>query len=131
MDQLIDEIVRTVLSLAVVLLAPLVLGVVYRLFQRVGLEVSAEQQAKLEKQLRDLLIETEEYFAARIKAKIPDITGATKLQHFIEIAVDRIPGITAQEAAAYAQQLLPQIGLGAVIALRNLRQAATGNRQVM
>lgn len=127
MDQLIDEAVRTVLSFAAVLLAPLILGVLYRLFQRVGLQVSADQQAKLEKQLRDYLIETEEYFAARIKAKIA-VTGADKLRHFIELAIDRIPGMTPQDAAGYAQQLLPQIGLGAAIALRSLRQPAANTR---
>lgn len=124
MDDLTTEVVKLVFAIVAPVLATLVTALLVRLFKKVGLQLDAERQAKLEKITHDAILRAEEVAATRLRAQLP-VTAKDKLETAIADILDRVPGVTADEAAALVHQQLPRVGLGAASFLTRVRQAAT------
>src|SRR3972149_6691182 len=122
-DDLVLEVVRLALTILAPVLAALGSAVLVKMFQRVGLEVSAEKQARLEKIAQDAIFGAEEWAAGAIKRNLPVPSGA-KLNQALARFLMRAPGVSEDEAAAIIHAELPKVGLGAVGFLRAVRQAA-------
>jgi len=121
MEPLLDELIKLLFTIVTITITAALPFILKKIFDKFNLQVSAENQAKLEKYIQDAILATEEWAATRIKASIPVNAGA-KAEKFITIALDKIPGITADEALKLAQQELPKLGLGASGFLRSVTE---------
>lgn len=126
MDQIVDQVVKLVFDVAVVVLVPLVVALAVRLLQKVGLSLSAENQAKLEKVARDGIMLAEERAAAAVRRSLPEWSSGEKLQAATRHLLDQVPGITTMEAERIVTAELPKVGVGAAAFLAATRQAVTG-----
>ena len=124
---LTQELIKTVLAVATPIILGYVLALLHRLVKKAGFTLSAENEARLEKAAYDAIYHAEEWAAARIKARI-DTTAADKLEHAIATMTAKVPGLTADEAAALVHQNLPKLQLGAAGFLQGLRRAATSDQ---
>jgi len=125
MDLFIDELVKTVLLALVPVVAGLVVSVLVRLFQRIGLQLSAENQARTEKLVHDAIFFAEEKVASAIKRGVKPVD--TKLQTAVKQVLDKIPGITQDEAIVLITAELPKLGLGTAGFARSVVTAATND----
>ena len=108
MDVFIDEVIRLVFAVATVVAVPLVTALVVRYVQKLGLTISAENQARLETAARQAILASEEWAAAKVKAKLPEkITSEAKLAHAVTHMVDQIPSVTTEQAEAIVTAQLP------------------------
>jgi hypothetical protein len=124
MNDIVTELIKLVLAIVAPILSALIVGLAYKAFQRMGLTVSAEQRARLEHLVAALVAQTEEWASSRIKAGLP-VTAEQKAQYYLQLATDRLPGISSDEAHALAQTILGRIRLGTTAVLQDVRVAAT------
>lgn len=121
---LVSEAVRLLVATLAVIVAPVLIGVLVRWLQWLGLTLDAERQAKLEKIVQDAVLAVEEWAAARAKRGVK-IAAETKLRQATERIVSRWPGLTPEEAERLVQAALPRLGLGAAGWLGAVRRAVT------
>ncbi len=124
MEDLVVELVKFVLAILAPVLSALVVGLAYKGLQKMGISLDAERQAKLEHLVAALVAQTEEWASSRIKAGIP-VTAAEKASYYLQLAADKIPGVSADEAHALAQTILGRVRLGTTAVLQDVRVAAT------
>lgn len=117
---LYDEVIK-ILGAA---LGMLLSAVLVQVLRKLNLQLSAEQHARLETYTAEAIRFAEEWASQRLKANKP-VNSAEKLEQAIAALVDRIPGITREEAIAIIHAQLPRVGTGAAAALSDLRKAAT------
>jgi hypothetical protein len=125
MDQLLSELVSVILAAAAAALAPLVVSVALQFLRRLNIELSEAHQAKLEFWARRGILIAEEWAAQRIKAQVGQVTSTQKLEKAIAAMLDKVPGITRDEAIEIIHAQLPTLGAGAAAALSDMRRAAT------
>lgn len=125
MNDLLTEALRTILQTALAALVPMLIALIVQQLRKVGLQVNAEHQAKLEHYAQLAALEAEEWASQRIKAHIGQVLPREKLERAIATLLDRVPGITRQEATAIIHAQLPLLGAGAAAALGEVRRAAT------
>lgn len=125
MDELQKEIIQTVVAIAAPVIASLVAGILVKVFQKFGLDVSAEKHAKLEKIALDAILRAEEWAASKVRTAPGSITAANKLEQAVTDIVDKVPGVTRDEAADLVHANIAKLGLGAAGFTQGLRQAAT------
>lgn len=121
MELLIDELVKGLGALAVAALT----AVLVKLFQRFGIALDAEKRDRLEAAARQAVARAEEWAAAQLKSKAAKvkIPGAIKFERAVTDVLDRVPGVTREEAEAVVTAALPQMGLGAAAGARELGKA--------
>lgn len=121
MELLVDELVKGLGALAVAALT----AVLVKLFQRFGIALDAEKRDRLEGVARQAVARAEEWAAAQVKAKVSKvkIPGADKFEKAVTDVLDRVPGVTREEAEAVVTAALPQMGLGAAAGARELGKA--------
>jgi hypothetical protein len=128
---MLESLLSAVLEAVALIVAPILAGYAVLLIKRVadkaGITLSAEKEAAVEIQVRNLLLQVEEYAAAKLKATGVVVSSEDKLQRFVIAAVDKIPGITTAEATALARAELPKLGLGAAATFRAVTVAATNS----
>lgn len=124
MDLFADELIKAAFAIVVPILSALLLAVVVQFLRKLGLELSAERQAKLEHTVHGLLLQVEEWGASRVKAGV-ETKAKDKLEHYLALAAAKIPGITSEEAAALAHSELPKLGRGAAGLVGEVVRAAT------
>lgn len=92
-------------------IAGLVVAILARALRRLGLEVSAWEQARLEKLVQDAILRAEEWAAARRKlgAAIPSSDVLRRATEDVAARVDGSP----EEIRQLIWQELPKLGLGA------------------
>lgn len=125
MNQVIDELVKTLLTAIAPVIAAGVVAVLALLMKKLGLQISAENQARTEKLVHDAVFMAEEHTAALVKKGITPVVP--KLQAAVSHIVDKAPGITRAEAERLVEQELPKLGLGAASFTRSMVQAATND----
>lgn len=128
---MLESLLSAVLEAVAIIVAPIVAGYAVLLIKRIadkaGVSLSAEKEAAIQIQVRNLLLQVEEYAAAKLKSSNVVVSSEDKLQRFVIAAVDKIPGITTAEAIALAKQELPKLGLGAAATFRAVTDAATNS----
>jgi len=118
MDVLIDEAVK----FAFVLLTPLALAVLYKGFAKLGLQIDAEKQGKIEAAVRIAVAEAEEWASRQIKARIK-VNPRDKFERALETVIVKLPNVDPNEATTIIHAMLPQMGLGAAAGARALGEA--------
>lgn len=119
LDVFAGNFLSFIFGLLTLILAPFLVGIANKLLKMANINLGAAQEALLRNQIDNLLIATEEWAQSRVKASIPT-TANDKVQHFLANAVDKIPGITAEEAFQFSQEQLPKLMLGAAGAFQEL-----------
>ena len=119
------ELIKTALAIATPVLVSLVSAILYKALQRVGLDVDANRKAKVEYYVREAILRAEEWAAQHVKANMGQTTAAMKLDRALTDVVDKVPGITKQEAADLIHATLPKVSLGASVFLQGAREKAT------
>lgn len=121
---LVTEIIKTTLAIATPVLATLLSALVLRAVKRMGIELDSQRALQVEKIVRDAILRAEEMFATRVRQKLPT-TSADRLATAVATVMDKVPGITEQEARDLVHTTLPKVGAGAAAFLAGVRQSAT------
>ena len=106
-----QSVLEGVVASAAVAAAPLIVGWLARQLQRAGLQVTAEQQARLEYLTKQAILKAEELIAAHVKAGQPATAGDK-----LVIATGSLmqsAGVDSITAANSIHAVLPTMGLGA------------------
>lgn len=126
MEDVINELVKTILMASIAAVGPLVVAALVQLFRKFNVELGAAQQAQVETVVQNILLEVEEWASHRLKAQIP-VTSGQKLSRAVEAILNKIPGIDEAEAELLVRQELPKVGLGAINFLDQTVKAAVQN----
>ncbi len=121
---LTTEVIKTVFAVATPIIVGLVTTLLVKALQKANLSISADNQAKLEHLAEQAILATEEWAAARIKAKLPTFSS-DKLAQAVTTLTAKVPGITVDEAADLIHATLPQVRGATVTFLQGLQSAAT------
>lgn len=124
MDQIINELIKTVIDAAVVTIIPLVVAFIVQQIRKTGLEISAQSQARLQVIAENAVLAVEEWAADRVKRAIPT-ANSQKYARALEIVLEKVPGISEDEAHDLIHAALPKVGVGATDFLAKVREAAT------
>lgn len=112
MDTFTTEFIKLVFAIATPVILVYVGKVIMALNAKYHLGIDAEKQAKLETFARLGIQSAEEWAAKQAAAKIP-APSQDKLTHAVQFVLDKVPGVTPQEAADLIHAKLPEMGLGA------------------
>lgn len=121
-SQLISVGIEVLVQTAVILLVPVIVGIAVQVLRRVGLQVSASQQARMQAIAENAVLAAEEWAVARAKRKFP-VSSDQKLERALETILYKVPGIDREEAKELVDAALPKVGLGATDFLRQLKAA--------
>lgn len=127
MQDILNELIKTLVVTSIGALAPLVVAAVVQIFRKLSIDLSEAQKAQVAGVVQNVLVEVEEWASHRIKAQIP-VTSGQKLSRAVEALLNKVPGIDEAEAEILVRQELPKIGMGAVSFLAETAQAATSNQ---
>ena len=120
MSDLQLQIINFLLTIGTAVLVPLLTALIFKALQKLNLNVSAQQEAKIKYFVQQAAMEAEEWGANKLKAKIP-VVSADKLNRAVESILVKVPNITVEEAQKLVKTELAGIGLGAT----NFVQAVT------
>lgn len=123
METLVTEGLNLLTTVAVSLIAPALAAALVQAFRLLNVQLSEAQQAKVRDIVTQAIFEVEEWASARIKAQLP-VSSGQKLTRAVEQIVDKVPGISPEEAEVLVRQELPKVGLGAVHFLAKAAKAA-------
>lgn len=124
MSDVTTEFVKLVFAIVAPILSALLVALAAKALQKIGLSLDAEKTAKLEYLATRLVAQTEEWANARLKAGIPT-TASDKAKQYLVYAASKLPGVSADEATALAQQTLGRLRMGTMAVLSDIRTAAT------
>lgn len=119
MDALIDELLK---GFGVVLVG-MVMWLVQRLLQRMGIELDIKRQQQLESMARQAVAQVEELAAEHAKTALREWSGPEKLSAAVTTIVDKLPRVDREEATAIVQAVLPSMGIGAAAGAVELGKA--------
>lgn len=108
-----DELIKIIISTLGVAFGTALTALVIQLLRKAGIDLSAEQRAKLETIAQQGILLVEEKAAAAAKAGIANISPGDKFRAATEHLVSKMPGVTKTEAAEIVMSELPKLGLGA------------------
>lgn len=118
----ITQLTGLVFQSAILALMPLLVAAIVQFVRKLGMDLSASQQAKLQVIAENAVLAAEEWAVSRIKRKIPT-PGESKLARAVESILFKVPGVTEDEAKELINAALPKVGLGATDFLTKVRQA--------
>ncbi len=127
LDTLLPELAKLLVGVIGALLVPLLI----QQMRKLGLQVSAEQDAKLRAVAQSAIRGAEEQAAAVAKQSAGGIVlkGSEKLERAVSTVLERVPGVSEGEAKRIVHEELPRVGAGATAAalgfLTSVREAAT------
>lgn len=121
---MIDEVVKLIFVIVGPVLAAVLTALLVRLFAKAGIELDMTKKAVIEQKLGDLVAQTEEWAASRIKRGIPTTAG-DKANAYLASAIDKVPEVTAQEATDVAKTILGRFRVAAAGSVSDLTQAAS------
>lgn len=113
MDALLDEALKAVFVAVAGSLGTLLVAILVKLLQRVGLSVSAEQQAKIEKLAQEAILAAEEWARAEIKAGSLKMPSTAKLVQATEDLMAKVPSLTAEDADAVIHAQIAKLRVAA------------------
>ena len=125
---ILDQIFGVVIQILATALAILAMSLVKKIADHFGLKIEKEQEEKLERTIEKAILEAEEKFVQDddFKAKAEQLAmrlygvsdkGKAKLAYVVSKALDKLPGITKEEAEELTHSLLPKLsenGIGAI-----------------
>jgi hypothetical protein len=113
----IRDLLMPVVQALLMALVPIVVGLAVQMLRKAGLDLSAEQQAKMEATIGRIVAETEEWASAQAKAGKP-VTTTNKILYFNQRVAEELPKLGADQATAIAQAILGRMKLQATIPFR-------------
>ena len=122
---LVGEVVKLVFSILGPIIAAAVVAVLVQLLRKLGIELDASKQVKVEAALGNAVALTEEWASTQIKRGIP-VTAADKATHYLSLAADKVPGVSPEEATDVARVILGRFRVAAAASVSDIRTAATG-----
>ena len=120
---MIDEVVKLIFVIVGPVLAAALTALLVRLFAKAGIELDMTKKAVIEQKLGDVVAMTEEWASTQIKRGIPTTAG-DKANHYLAIALDKVPEVTADEAVETAKTILGRFRVAASGSVSDLSQAA-------
>lgn len=123
-SDLTTELVKWALAIAAPIVSAFLVAIMVKVFQKLGLQIDAGQQMKLQSLAQQAILSSEEWAAAKIKANFT-VTAKMKLERALTTMLDKVPGISTEEAALLIEAELPKLNLGATQFVRAAREAAT------
>lgn len=121
----LTDLLDPLLQSAVVALVGLIMGLVFKLLQRVGLSLSAEMQAQMLTYAQQQALAIAEAQAAIAAKKIHGIvlSSEEKLELLVAQILTKFPRISSAEAHTIAKAALPLVGQGALVAAQGTLEA--------
>jgi hypothetical protein len=90
-----------------------VLALIVQLVRRIGIDLTAQQQAKIEHYARLAIQAAEEWAGRQIKAHLTPPQSVDKLVYATKYLLTRVPGLTEAEAQDLIHAQLSAVGKGA------------------
>lgn len=114
---MLEQVIEIVRSALAVTLAPLLVLVVVRIAKRLGLDLSAEQQAQLEKTAQDAILRAEEWAATKARESSAAIKPdpVQKLGVAVDHVKQELPNVPTAKVVAAIESNLARVGAGATV----------------
>lgn len=119
---LVDEVIKLVFVILGPILATAATALVVQLFRKAGIELDMTKQAVIEQKLGDAVALTEEWASVQIKRGLP-INAQQKAEHYVGVVLDKVPGVTPEEATAAAKIILGRFKVAASGSVLDIRTA--------
>lgn len=111
-----DTLVQSVLEVVAGICATALAAVLVQWLRKLGLQIEAQQQGRIEHYAAQAILYVEEKAAKQLKGKIP-MPSEEKLSEATERLMAKVPGISLKEAEDIVHAVLPQLkGTGATFA---------------
>jgi type II secretory pathway pseudopilin PulG len=96
-------------------LAAIAVPMAVQYIRKLGLQISAEQEAQIRSTAEGAVLRAEEIIEAQIKTHGTPIvrSGADKLEIAATAIMEKVPGVTKPEAEGLAKEAVARVGLGA------------------
>lgn len=124
MDGVMQTVLAPVLEALATAAVAAFLALVIQLARRVGLDLSAQQQARVEHYARLAIAAAEEWAARQIKEQHEAPASADKLAYAIQALLMQVPGVSEQEAEDVIHASLERLGKGAAAFVSGLANKA-------
>lgn len=121
---MVEEVIKLAFAVLGVVLVPLSAVIAQRVMTKLGLQVGAEQDAKLRAITQAAIREAEERATGAAKRGLP-VAADDKLEMAIGRVLDMVPGVSRAEADAVVHQELPKVRAALAGVLTSVRTAAT------
>ena len=119
MSDVFDAFVRATITISVPLIAGLLVALLVKGLKRVSISLNAAAQDRLRRIAEDAVMYVEEWAADRIKRHIPTSSGE-KLNNAVTTILDRVPGVSEEEARKIVKATLANLQMGATQFLDDL-----------
>lgn len=120
---MLHQALEAVMASAATGLAAAGIHILLLLAARFKYQVSAAQAAQLQQTAKNAILWAEEWAAQKYSLEGVTKTGAEKLEKAVEQIVEKLPNVSADDAADIVHSSLPQMGLGALVGLSKTLQA--------
>lgn len=113
MDPVYQEVIKVVGGIIASALGMLLIWIATQMARKLGLSVSAEQQAQLQWFAQQAAKKMEEIAAAKLKSTGERMTPAEQMAGAVEAVMENLPRVDAAKAASAVTAALPELGIGA------------------
>lgn len=114
LNLIFQDIILSVLGVVLTIASGFLIKWFKALASKAGISLSAQKQALIDSTVQDLILRIEEEAAARIRAGLPRIAAGEKFELVLVDLVDKIPGLSREDAERIILSNLPKIGVGAL-----------------
>lgn len=122
MSDLTTELVKLFFAIVAPILATLLGGLLVQALRKIGIQIDEAKKAQVNSLLFKLIAQTEEWASVRIKNGMT-ITAQDKAEHYVALAAEKLPNVSAEEAVAVSKQVLGTARLAGTAVLKDLRVA--------
>jgi len=119
LGQLSTQLVQIILPI----LASALVALVVMALKKLGISISADNQAKLDYTAKQAVLKMQEVAASKLQQGLERIPGAQKLELATADVLAKLPNVTQAEAVDAIHAALPQLGLGAAAGITALGKA--------
>jgi len=112
-DPVYQEVIKVVGGIIASALGMLLIWIATQMARKLGLSVSAEQQAQLQWFAQQAAKKMEEIAAAKLKSTGERMTPAEQMAGAVEAVMENLPRVDAAKAASAVTAALPELGIGA------------------
>lgn len=123
MESIFQQLAELILQVVMAVAAPALTAILIQGLRLISVQLSVAQEQKIRDVVAHAVLEVEEWASARIKAELP-VSSGQKLSRAVEKIVDKVPGVSPEEAEVLVREELPKVGLGAVSFLAKTAKAA-------
>ena len=111
MDDIIQQVLTALLTLLASVVGGFAIAWLNKLRQKIGLQADAEQDAKVRAAVQNAILSTDERLRAEAKKRIAPVTNQVeaKMAETVTTVLDRIPGVTREEAVMLVNEELPKV----------------------